>query len=172
MRFEQGISNTFQGNTQLTLLQGKKQFGELHYTYIDSSQRFGLTWVNVPDGYRRRGYGVSLLREFVHQIGVNKPISGEIVHAKTLEALALQGVFEEAVAKHVVVITESERLTVLPIVQFLQAGGIRVDEVEAEYKKNIQTGDPRLDYQKIKESIATGYDDYLAYFNVSLRGST
>lgn len=178
--FEQTISNAFLDCQQLNLMQGEIRLAELHYSFDVSRQSYEIAFVETPHQHRRRGYGIRLLHEFVNIAGKDRSITGSIVHTETWEKLEDLGILQETVEKQKVLIQESERLSLLPIVRFLESGGITVsriitefdDAIIAEYSGFIRTGNPQVDYQKVMELIRSGRDDYLSMFRADLEGRT
>lgn len=100
---------------------------ETYLTYYWSSQKgfWELEYLQTyPPSSRRKGYGSSLLREFVQRVGQAQLIHGAVIDDNTLAALSkIFPTFEYPTVLNKPLLAE------LPIVQLFARGGITVDSI-------------------------------------------
>ncbi len=103
-------------------------------------------------GPKREGLGKHLLKEFVRDVGSGIDVHGPITHKDTISFLRKKGTFQGVTSAHdtfePLVVTDEVLLRSVPIIKFLNSGGIQVSQLELGYDIESPPSDPDFIYFK------------------------
>lgn len=126
-------------------MDGNVEVSTLEYFWDEGMQVWSLSDLNTDEEFRGRGLAGRIFQEFVKRVGVNQPIYvGCIVHEPSIPPL--RQFYEESRNGNVTV--PAEILEGIPMVQFMRANGIQIDEVVVSYNpdREEQGGTDDINY--------------------------
>lgn len=111
-----------------------ERVGSLDYLPpLGSNLSYALGLLRVKPEYQRLGVAKSILTEFTRRSGVRAEVSATVTHDETLDCLEAYDPNQLRDKREVLLITDPEEISSIPIARVLAAGNIEVTEFRVVY---------------------------------------
>lgn len=156
---------------EIVLCEKDKEIGSLIYRTNRKGTVLNLILVEITPEDRHKGFGKYLLKEFVLHIGPQKRVTGAIEHPETWKILDNLGFIKKTAENSRVHITQKESLIVLPIVRFLNSGGVYVNKIILS-KRPSETAFLDPEKNNLDKVLKKVKKEYTLYFKATFEAST
>lgn len=164
MRIREEFSGLFLGCRVLTLIEASHRVASVHFVPRRMFFPAELTYIEAATP-RRRGYGTQAMHAFIEHVGHGKVVTTQIVHSESWGAIRELGILRTAYESRVSKTTRPDVLLEIPITNFLQKSGMRVERLVVWYGK----GKRAPTYDEVLQKIDTE-DFYPSYFRSKIEG--
>lgn len=107
--------------------QNNRSCGAIEYCWNTQGEYWEIESILVGKGLKRKGLGKTLLEAFCQEVGHNQPVHAVVTHESTLSVLRKK--YSNMMSPGQSLLIIGEDLKDVPIVKFLESGGIRVDRM-------------------------------------------
>lgn len=165
MRIREDESGLFVGCRVLSLIDTHRRVASVHFLPRRWFAPAELVYVEALQP-RRRGYGTQAMQAFIEHVGHGKVVTTQIVHTESWGRIRELGILRTAYESRVSKITSPDTLSEIPITDFLQKSGMRIDRLIVMYGK----GKKATTYDDVMSKIDTE-DFYPSYFRSKIEGT-
>lgn len=164
MQTREGDSGLFEGCRVLSLSDDHRRVASVHFIPRRMFFPAELTYVEAHP-HRRQGYGTQVMQAFIERVGHGKVVTTQIVHSESWGRIRELGILRNAYESRVSKTTSPDVLSEIPITNFLQKSGMRIDRLVVVYGR----GKKEPTYDGVLEKIDTE-DFYPSYFTSKIEG--
>lgn len=166
MRIREEESALFTGCRVLMLSEEHRRVASVHFLPRRMFFPAELTYIQVLTSKRNEGFGRHALQAFIERVGHGKVVTTQIVHGESWRKIRELGILRDAFGARSLNVMSASELSQIPITNFLQKSGMRVDRVVFVYGR----GKREPTYDAVMEKIDID-DSYPSFFRSRIEGS-